>query len=100
MRLTATERDAIQACAARHFGAGCKVRLFGSRTDDALRGGDIDLHIETSSDDVATLATELTFRLALADLIGEQQVDVIVRGPGNVPKTIDLIAHRTGLVIS
>lgn len=45
MRLTGTERDAIRACAERVFGPACVVRLFGSRVDDARRGGDIDLHV-------------------------------------------------------
>lgn len=96
MRLTERERDAILACARRHFGAGSRVLLFGSRVDDARRGGDIDLHVVAETPAQATLTSELRFRADLADLIGEERVDVLVREPGYAPRPIDLIALRTG----
>jgi predicted nucleotidyltransferase len=97
MRLTPFETDAIQRCARRHFGECCVVRLFGSRADDARRGGDIDLHIEAETIDKATLARELAFRKELKDIIGEQQVDVLVRAPDHTPRAIDQIAVETGI---
>jgi predicted nucleotidyltransferase len=99
MRLTEEEIHAIEACARRHFGVGCKVRVFGSRVDDTRRGGDIDLHVETDSPESASLQNELKFRLDLADRIGEQRVDVIVRAPGHKPRAIDLIADETGILL-
>ena len=100
MRLTSSEVDAILACARRHFGEQAIVRLFGSRTDDTSRGGDIDLHIEADSEERATLARELAFSQDLKDRIGEQRIDVIVRPPRHAPKPIDRIAIETGLVLS
>lgn len=97
MRLSQDEARAIRACADRHFGRRATVRLFGSRVDDARRGGDIDLHVEAESPDQATLEAEIAFRLDLQDHIGEQKVDVILRRPGYEPRTIDRIALRTGL---
>jgi len=97
MRLTNTEIDAIRACSKRHFGERCVVRLFGSRTDDSRRGGDIDLHIEAQTRDLARLANELEFREELHDLLGEQRIDVIVRAPDYTPRAIDHIAVETGL---
>ena len=44
MRLTPTEQQIIRTASLRCFGV--PPRLFGSRTDDARRGGDIDLYIE------------------------------------------------------
>ena len=46
MRLEPEEVAAIKAAARHAFGADAVVRLFGSRVDDSLRGGDIDARIE------------------------------------------------------
>ena len=96
MRLTAVEVEAIRSCARRYFGEDCVVRLFGSRTDDSLRGGDIDLHIEAETSEAARLANELRFREELTDRLGEQRIDVIVRPPAYAPRPIDRIAVETG----
>lgn len=100
MRLTSQEVEEIRACAKRHFGERALVRLFGSRTDDSGRGGDIDLHIEAESAEKATLAHELEFSRDLKERIGEQRIDVVVRPPRYAPKAIDRIAVQTGLVLS
>jgi predicted nucleotidyltransferase len=100
MRLTSAEVEAIRSCAKRYFGEGCIVRLFGSRTDDTRRGGDIDLHIEAETAGLATLSNELMFRQDLKDSIGEQPIDVVVRGPRYTLRAIDLIAVQTGTTLS
>jgi predicted nucleotidyltransferase len=91
--------DAIRECSRRRFGEGCTIRLFGSRTDDSRRGGDIDLHIEAESDEMARLANELAFRRELKDRIGEQRIDVTVRAPHHTSRAIDLIAVQNGVPI-
>jgi predicted nucleotidyltransferase len=45
--LTLQERSAIAEAARATLAAGTQVSLFGSRTDDQARGGDIDLLVET-----------------------------------------------------
>ena len=45
MRLTPTQATIIREAVHRHFGEDADVRLFGSRTDDSKRGGDIDLYL-------------------------------------------------------
>ena len=46
MRLTTEQICIIKKKAAQIFGEEIKVYLFGSRTDDKARGGDIDIFIE------------------------------------------------------
>ena len=43
MRLTVSKRLTIRDTVRTVVGAGARVRLFSSRTDDSARGGDIDL---------------------------------------------------------
>ena len=99
MRISDSEHTKIVALAKRHFGQNAVVRLFGSRTDDGRIGGDIDLHIQADSSDLAILANELEFAVGLKDLIGDQKIDVIVRGPGHSHRGIDDVAVRTGIVL-
>lgn len=58
--------------------------LFGSRPDDARRGGDIDLLIETSSalapGDLVTRRQR--FIAWLYRLLGEQHIDVLIAPSG------------------
>jgi len=49
MRLTQAQVDIIQTLTARELGPDTRIWLFGSRTDDGARGGDIDLYVEPGS---------------------------------------------------
>jgi len=75
MRLTDFEANTIKQSACEVFGAKTQVFLFGSRTDDTKKGGDIDLYIkaETGKD----LKHKIKFLLLLEQKIGEQKVDVV-----------------------
>ena len=46
MRLSPSQIQAIVAATAELAGSDAQVRLFGSRLDDTLHGGDIDLLVE------------------------------------------------------
>ncbi|WP_375394589.1 hypothetical protein [uncultured Sphingomonas sp.] len=96
VRLEDEELTAIKAAARHAFGADAVVRLFGSRTDDARTGGDIDLHVE-----VAPGLDEWQARTRFEDnvfaRIEQQRIDVIIRRRGEPMRGIDLIAHRDGI---
>ena len=47
MRLSGPHRLALKSHFARELGADCEVLLFGSRVDDAQRGGDVDLLVRS-----------------------------------------------------
>lgn len=98
MRLTPHEVAAIKAAARLTFGPDAVVRLFGSRVDDARRGGDIDLHVETAVP-VDIWAVKENFLERLFARIDEQRVDVITTARGTEPTPIERIAYRDGIVL-
>lgn len=99
MRLSDQQRSIIRTAVTENFGAASKVWLFGSRVDDAARGGDIDLYIEAATDDAdAIVESKLRFLVALYKKLGEQKIDVVIRRPGfkeDLP--IYQVAKRTGV---
>ena len=98
MRLSAEEVDAIKAAAAEAFGADAVVRLFGSRVDDTLEGGDIDLHIETHAPADEWRARGI-FENALFRRIEPRKVDLILSRRGGIPRGFERIAYRDGVVL-
>ena len=81
MRLTPFQRQSINDLSRKHFGATCAAYLFGSRTNDELRGGDIDLLIESDSNRQVDYSKRLAFRSELKCQIGDQKIDVIFALP-------------------
>jgi len=75
MRLTDFEANAIKQSACEVFGAKTQVFLFGSRTDDSKKGGDIDLYIKAETD--KDLKHKIKYLLMLEQKIGEQKIDIV-----------------------
>lgn len=93
MRLEKHEADAIRE-EVRRADSAAEVWLFGSRTDDRARGGDVDLLIV--SDRIA-FAEELALRTAILDRIGWQRLDLIVRRPERLAEPLAALALETGI---
>lgn len=77
MRLEKSEINAISELAKHHFGEEVRVFLFGSRTNDKMRGGDIDLLISKDDDSNLTMKSKIDFLTDLMIRIGEQKIDVV-----------------------
>ncbi len=79
------EKNAIATVAREVLPPGARLSLFGSRVDDARRGGDIDLLVEAGTALDATEQVRLRTRLAarLYRLIGERRIDIVVTAPGS-----------------
>ena len=98
MRLTPFQQQTICQNTRCYFGENSHVWLFGSRVDDAKRGGDIDLYIEPENQDVSLLAlAKLQFLRALHLAFGEQKIDVVLRLANAKPLAIYQIAKETGI---
>jgi predicted nucleotidyltransferase len=79
MRLTPSQTQLIADSVHRHFGAQSKIWLFGSRTDDCKRGGDVDLYVET---DRPELLHELRCKISLEEAL-DLHVDLVIKKPGD-----------------
>ena len=99
MRLTDEQRHAIVEETTRTFGPEACVRLFGSRVDDNIRGGDIDLHVETDGSPAELLDRELKFYARLIRRLGDRRIDIVVHRRGEVARPIDERAWQTGVVL-
>lgn len=78
MRLNEYEIESIRTLANRHFGKDVEVFLFGSRTKNQLRGGDIDLFIRNPRNERLEIRTKINFMTDLILLIGDQKIDVVL----------------------
>lgn len=97
MRLDDQQRQAIREEVERSFGAAASVHLFGSRTSDAARGGDVDLLVEAPGvvDDPAWQAASLEARL-MRRLQG-RRVDVLLLAANLDEQRIHRIARAEGV---
>jgi predicted nucleotidyltransferase len=74
MRLKDSDKNAILQQTSR-FAPGGDTYLFGSRTDSAARGGDIDILLLTQTKLPLRLLREM--RRAILSEIGEQKLDIV-----------------------
>ena len=100
MRLNSTERNVIREAVLRHFGPTAIVRVFGSRADDAARGGDIDLYLDdvAGSADVIVRA-RIALLTELHERLGDQHIDVVIRRKGGPRLPIHRRAEATGVPV-
>ena len=80
MRLNKIEIESIKEVAQTIFGHKSKVILYGSRTDDSKRGGDIDLYIQCSLGigEAEKYQLKIKFLVQLKKIIGDQKIDVLI----------------------
>jgi predicted nucleotidyltransferase len=96
MRLLPHEVEAIRAAVREVFGPTARTRLFGSRTRDDLRGGDIDLFVEVEPGQ-ASIANEQRLRDRIAPAVDDLRTDVLLHERGGVLTALGRIALRDGV---
>lgn len=99
MRLTDDQKQAIRHLARQMAGDRCRVRIFGSRLDDAARGGDIDLLLELTDpvENPALIAAQLSARVSRA--MHGRKVDVLLIAPNLMRLPIHEIAFKEGQLL-
>lgn len=97
MRIAPQQIQSILETSHRFLGENATVLLFGSRVDDAAKGGDVDLYIETPAQPgiwrQAQFLAELEKRLGLP-------VDLVLHAHGEPERPIHRIAKLTGVTLS
>jgi len=99
MRLSDHDRQAIRKITTELAGPQARVLLFGSRTRDDLRGGDIDLLVELPAitPQRLTLGDRLGVRLQRA--IGLRKIDILVADPATPSSPVLAAARRDGIAL-
>ncbi|MGI9212146.1 MAG: hypothetical protein ACR2HF_06700 [Methylococcaceae bacterium] len=99
MRISEEQAHTIKSIVQNVFGESTKLKLFGSRTLDHAKGGDIDLFIQTDQivEQPARLLSQIEAKIIMQ--LGERKVDIILDAP-NIEKTpVSEIAERTGVAL-
>jgi hypothetical protein len=100
MRLSPQSQTIIHQAVIQRFGDQAQVRLFGSRLDDAAKGGDIDLHVRVCGEvdnpiwEASLLAAQLQRKL------DGRKVDVrlLVDTQNTLP--VDTVALSEGILLT
>ena len=93
MRLTTEQIKVIKQTVAEVFGDDAEVRLFGSRLNDRIGGGDIDLLISLPHVCKDRLSKELRLTARLQLRLGDQPFDVLVVDPDEVDRITDRVHY-------
>ncbi len=79
MRFNQQQIAIIKSTVHRHFGRDVKVYVFGSRRNNALKGGDIDLLLEDIPAVRNTVNSKVSLLVDLKKQIGDQKIDIVLR---------------------
>ena len=97
MRLTAEQNKAIKETAYSVLGEDSRIILFGSRVDDAKKGGDIDLLFETEHILDNRVSSVGALYVALIRKLGDRKIDILLKDPATPDAPVLQIARQTGI---
>lgn len=96
MRLTQQQRESVIELVRQHLGERACVFLYGSRLDDARRGGDVDLAIEAAV--TPSLLEQAALKLALEGMLG-LPVDLLFLRPEGQRSSFQSLAMSRAQVL-
>jgi len=99
MRLTTDQIEIIKKTAQSVLGNDVRITLFGSRINDAARGGDVDVMIEVTQAlaEPALISARIASRVSRA--MHGRQVDVVLKAPNLLEQPIHRIASQQGVIL-
>ena len=99
MRFTTEQIALIKQNTALIFGDDTKIYLFGSRTDDNAKGGDIDLFIELANETEKPVSKTIRLNGVLQQAIGMQKIDIVFHAPSYHWQPIHTEAKERGILL-
>jgi len=99
MRLTDKEIQIIRDAVLDVLGENTRIVLFGSRVDDTLKGGDIDLMIELDQNVDRPALQSARVASRVSRLLSGRKVDVVLKAPNLKSQPVHEIATQTGVVL-
>lgn len=99
MRIAPDQADTIRDVVRTTLGPGARVRLFGSRLDDAALGGDIDLFVEVDEPLANRAASTSRIASQVQLRLGEQRIDVVLVDPTTPAQPIHARAREEGVLL-
>lgn len=97
MRIKTEHIHIIKKLSKKYFGEDAKIYLFGSRSDDTKKGGDIDLYVETTLNE-NIFERKIKMLVELQKVLGEQKIDLIINN-FNYDKLIYQVARSEGVLL-
>lgn len=99
MRISNQQHQIISSVIKDVLGETAQVYLFGSRTDDNAKGGDIDLLVESSVEleNAAEIKSNISAKLYIA--FNGLKVDVLLMAPNLKKYPIHDIAKKNGILL-
>ena len=99
MRINQKQHDGIKKIVKLLAGSQAVVILFGSRVDDAKKGGDVDLLVEIPDyvDNPALLTAKLSVKIS--NLMFGRKVDVLLSAPNLDYLPIHKYARLNGVIL-
>jgi len=99
MRLGAQQVSAIKSRVLGTFGPEARVWLFGSRANDGVKGGDIDLYFELPEQIADVFARTVRLNGSLQMALGEQRIDIVTHVAGSSMQSVHLAARAEGVLL-
>ncbi len=90
MRITETEKKVIVSAILEHD-KYAQIFLFGSRTDDTKKGGDIDVLVQSASIDLMEI---VKIKASIFITLPEQKIDIVIQKQNEQNTFADYISNQ------
>ncbi|MBT2787292.1 MULTISPECIES: nucleotidyltransferase domain-containing protein [unclassified Halomonas] len=81
MRLSEEQKAIVKQVGREVFGKNVQLALFGSRLNDHLKGGDIDILVKSDEPMTGKMIKMLTMTARLQMRLGDQPIDILIYDP-------------------